>query len=536
MHAWRGRLAALWLGLVAAGCSSAGGADSDPGGGAGGAAANAGAGASQAGGGAPGSKTRVLARGEALDEALSFAFIAGYHRDEQLYLRGAGGALRRVSTWDLPAAYGSDCSVGWSTAGYMQGTGRFTRLQFTSDGAGLVFGERLACPESGRMRVLLHEPANGTTTVLTELPSWPVIAGAAGMTLVLSRRDEDGATHPADPDDVDAFELVDGALDRIAFARGEPWVTAPFYQGGVLMARWQQRVLLLVDGLVAHERSVGARDFEPSSLFAELGSDEISRLRESPSGTRLCAVTEAGQAMGEPGQRGWVLTPAGRWLPTPMLENSYGRCEFSPDESRVLFGTHIYELRGDALFEIASDAVPPGSAPWRSDLYGHDEHGFARIAWTTLARETMLPTDALPALCGPRPAGTTAASVQLHVPPDARPLAIGKVSCGCIDCDASGSFAWHVDSARVETVETPWGEHDVYGVAWLPDGGAVVATTQSRGTAAGGQREMQPSAGSYLRVHADGAVETIGPLLGVSGAIHSVASFPASPASSASWY
>ena len=114
------------------------------------------------------------------------------------------------------------------------------------------------------------------------------------------------------------------------------------------------------------------------------------------------------------------------------------------------------------------------------------------------------------------------------LPPDDRPLAILKSSCGCIDCDISGSSAWHAESGSVSILEEVWGEHEVYGVAWLADGGAVLLSTQ-RGRSDPEQTEAQsrPSPGAFFHVDAAGAVQTIGPLPGVQGILHSPIALPA---------
>src|ERR1044071_8210964 len=124
--------------------------------------------------------------------------------------------------------------------------------------------------------------------------------------------------------------------------------------------------------------------FAASSQLDALGSAQISWLSESSSGTRLCAIADADETMIGGDGRGWVLTPVGRWLSTPVSSSRPYRCDFSPDERRVMFGRRIYDVRDDALVEVpsaAEGAVPAGSAPWLGDLYGHDEDGFARIAW-----------------------------------------------------------------------------------------------------------------------------------------------------------
>jgi hypothetical protein len=79
----------------------------------------------------------------------------------------------------------------------------------------------------------------------------------------------------------------------------------------------------------------------------------------------------------------------------------------------------------------------------------------------------------------------------------------------------------------VETVETVRGEHQVYGVAWLRDGGAVVASTQAE-PSRDGPPATWPGSGSFLHVRADATVELVDPQPGVDGVIHSPIGLPPS--------
>jgi hypothetical protein len=55
----------------------------------------------------------------------------------------------------------------------------------------------------------------------------------------------------------------------------------------------------------------------------------------------------------------------------------------------------------------------------------------------------------------------------------------------------------------------------------LSDGGAVVLSTQSDRGGPSAQAALRPAPGAFFLVGADGAVETIGPLPGVEGVVHS---------------
>jgi hypothetical protein len=113
----------------------------------------------------------------------------------------------------------------------------------------------------------------------------------------------------------------------------------------------------------------------------------------------------------------------------------------------------------------------------------------------------------------------------LVVPPDDRDLAIVKLDCSCEDCDESATLAWRPSTATVRLIEEPMA-HDMFGVAWPNDGGAVLLSTQSGPIDDGGLQEPRPEPSSYFAVNAKGHVKTVGPIDGPKGVTHAPAVLP----------
>ncbi len=468
-----------------------------------------------------------IAATEPLAGVLSFAFKAGYHGQEQIWLRGVDGALVRISDWDVGPDYDETCGASWSTGGYSGG--RFGPLQFDPAGERLLFTEHVACHSTRNQqdwRVLAHDLRSGTTRVLAEAAERPSILVSADAVVIMVRHV--AATFPAQPirsGGIELVELVEGALRPIDVPTGGGWLRIGNGEAAHLLHH-RDRALLLADGIPALEKVDGV--WQQSELADALAGADISAVAASPSGDRLCAATSRVRpGGGREDTVAWVLDVDGDWQSTSLPGSGWvGRCFWFPDESAVAFDSSFVRIDAAGLVAIP---LPGGTTigvagAWRGDFYGTDPktRALMRIAGSTLEAETALAAEAMPPLCaGGLP--------HVRLPPDDRPLAIVKVSCGCIDCDISGSFAWHSERGTMEVVEEPWGEHDVYGVAWLADGGAVVLSTQSMGFGTAGAGEPRPEAASFFLVTADGAIETVGPLPDVVGTLHS----PLAPPSSA---
>ena len=131
-------------------------------------------------------QARDIAHSKPLAEALSFAFKAGYHDEEEIWLRGEDESLVRISTWDTDPPYTDTCGISWSTGGYTGG--RFGRIHFAPGGDYLLFSENLACnPTAHPSRVLAHELASGVTRVLAETTEQPSIIVSEDVAIVVVR-------------------------------------------------------------------------------------------------------------------------------------------------------------------------------------------------------------------------------------------------------------------------------------------------------------------------------------------------------------
>jgi hypothetical protein len=464
--------------------------------------------------------SRPIGEAAPLGEALSFAFKAGYHAEEQIWVRGAGGALRRISTWTTDPPYTDTCGVAWSTLGYVGG--RFGPLHLDASGTYLLFTESLACNTTRQKfpsRVLAHDLVAGTTRMLLETGSRPTIVATGQSAVVVVEHVPAGDPPPLAPD-IELFEFQGDALFPIELPQDG---RAPV-QGlsAPALLSWTDRVLLLVPGLPALERVGGA--WRAARVMDALAGADISVIADSPGKTRLCAATSAvGPAGGREDSVGWVLDAQGEWLSTSLAEIGWVQtCTWAPDETKVAFGSLFYDVQADRLvgrpFPTWQTMAIRGA--WRGALYGTDVENRAvvRVDWDTRAPEIVLASDVFAGLCPA--AGHGAGTPQLLLPPDDRPLAIVKSSCGCIDCDLSGSVAWHAETSALAAIEEVWGGHQVYGVAWLEGGSAAVLSTQSA-SSDDGAAEVRPGAGAFFLVGADGAVETVGPLPGVRGVLHS---------------
>jgi hypothetical protein len=463
--------------------------------------------------------TRPIGEAAPLGEQLSFAFKAGYHDQEQIWLRGEGGALRRISNWTTDPPYTDTCAVGWSTLGYVGG--RFGPLYLDASGTYLLFTESLACNTTRQKfpsRVYAHDLVSGTTRRLLETGSRPtIVASEQTAVVVVEHLSAADPPPPLAPGDVELFEFQGDALFPIEVPQVDDAPVRGLSNPQLLS--WTDRVLLLVPGLPALERVGGT--WQVSRVMDALEGAEISVIAASPSKTQLCAATSLVlPAGGREDSVGWVLDARGEWLSSRLAGAGWVQtCTWAPDETTVAFGSLFYDVETDRLvsrpFPTWRTTALRGT--WRGALYGTDTENrtIVRVDWDTRTPETVLASEAFAGLC------PAAGTPQLRLPPDDRALAIVKSSCGCIDCDVSGSVAWNAETSALTTIEEVFGEHQVYGVAWLADGGAAVLSTQGMGGGFGDTSGARPAPGAFFLVGADGAVDTVGPLPGVQGVLHS---------------
>lgn len=476
---------------------------------------------------APAPADEVVGRAGPLGEPLSFVFKAGAAADEQIWLRGSGGALLRISTWDRDPPYTDTC--GFSIGQYVDGAGRFGPVRFAPGGRTLLFTESLACDFSTQRypsRVLAHDLVSGTTRVLLEIDWRPLVLVTNDTAVVVVHHV--GRTDPqqaARPEELDLFELVEGALVPIAVPRGDRWLQVRGHDRARLLW-WAGRILLLVQGIPALERVDGT--WRPSEAIDALVGLDISTLAESPSGTRLCAATSRlrEEGGGREDALGWLLSPDGQWISTLLAGTTHVQsCSWAPDETRVLFDSRLYEIGSSGLVPIETPFSPwREEGSFRDGLYAPGpDRSIVRMDWHTLQTETVL-TD-IPRLCEESSVAPFEPSVPRAirpiVAPDDRPLAILRQRCGCEDCDISGSLTWNIATGELQLIEEAWGEHQAYGIDWLPDGGAVMLSTQARREDPMQDLEQRPPPGSYFAVSPGGQVELVGPLPGVEDVLHS---------------
>lgn len=460
----------------------------------------------------------VIARVEPLGEPLEVAFKAGYHADEQLWLRGASGALRRIETWKADPRWEPTCCCSFSTGGYREGAGRFGPLVIDHSGRYLLVAEQLACePETGAFptRILAHEISTGVTRVLAETRVMPSITVSPHGTFVsVDRRSGD---HPAA---LELFELREDALRSMDLPEGgEPLA----FSEEVAVLRWKDaRYVILPHAAALEDRGQG---FEPTTLFDGFAGPMVTAIGESPSGERLCLGTRELSGPDEGRTRVAVLQPDGRWLTAELGTHFVGRCVFSADERHLATTSQVLRLTDDEL--VVNNDVPTVVGTWRDRLFairgeGDPAQSLVEIGWESLVTP-LVGLSELPALCGSRDPASF--HLALSLPPDDRPLALLALSCGCTDCDISGSVALRLDDLGLETIEVADGEHDVHDTVFVPSGGALVFSAQR----APGEDEsdVQPEAGAFFAIDPDGNVTTEGPLPSVKGVLHGGAVMPA---------
>jgi hypothetical protein len=451
-----------------------------------------------------------------------FAFKAGYYDAEQVWLTNGAGEARQVPT-GVPMPWPMSCPLGLSTDGYYEGAGRFGDLVSDPTGRYVLFDEALGCPgyAEGQSRVLAYDVTTGVTRVLLETSN-PAQLEVSRDGIVVSVSHPPSQASPGNTPDQPAIELFtffEGAFEPVPVPT-TPTALHVSFTGRI--ERLGEHVLLLAYGFPPLERVGGT--WQNSALFDQVDGFELDIAITARSGQRMCGKANKNNADGVREESVlWTLDADGRWQSKSIDPDTVARsCLWSPDETRVAFGASDLVFDADTFEPIA----PPSSTrmsylwAWGDELYGRTDDGqhIVRVDWSTLAAEQVPALADMPELCGTSDARSR--SLWLEQPSDDRDVAIVKESCGCIDCDVSGSVAWNRAAGSLTVVEEPFGGHDVFDIAWPADRDAVVLSTQGGALPDNASREVRPARGSFFAIDAMGGVKTVGPLAGPVGVLH----------------
>jgi hypothetical protein len=450
-----------------------------------------------------------------------FAFKAGLDGDEQIWLWLEGDRLHPVSTWASPDRVSG---ISRSTAGYVEGSGRFSGLQFDHQRRFLLAAERVSAdPQRGPSRRLVaYELATGKTTFisLNEATGTPEgsplgevrILASATATLVLVPVSGDVYVGPMSlPVRHSLFEWQDGAL--VPSASDQPMnLGASSLQALADLAG--DPVLL---GTGVYRRQQGQWQ---AVLQGNRPSDSFVNHRVSPAGDVLCLIQYV--------QQGSLIRLVGADGNTQDL-TCQGRardCAFSPD------GNLLY-LSGCAQPLIARDGTTR-PAP-RVRLFGGARAGSGEAAVTlgVVQNENIfMPGPPPPELIAfdwrtlaTRPRDSTALRSlgercrvdEIETPASGAGVGVVGVSCGCIDCDDGLGYALDVQSEQLHAIHAPGGSAFIRGSILL--GSAVVTT------AVGGNLFDPSSRGSSVFWSDAARTRLLGPLTGVSGVVHGAVAY-----------
>jgi hypothetical protein len=234
----------------------------------------------------------------------------------------------------------------------------------------------------------------------------------------------------------------------------------------------------------------------------------------SPSGDRLCVVGKNGSQL-----EGFVLGPNEElWRVELGSHEPFWtgmRCAFA-SEDRVMLGSQLFSI-DDAGLSALGDPITNFTL-WGSlegALYGVASDQVVRVDVAAGGEpgepEVLIDAGELSLLC--ERSGST--STEMIFAPDARPLAIVKRSCGCIDCDISGSMALDLRTGEHTLIERSFGEHELYKVAWPPPGGALLFSTQFNSP-----DDPQPPHGSIYSIDTSANVSVEAVLPSAEGGLH----------------
>lgn len=435
--------------------------------------------------------------GTPLADTVSMAFKSGYGSAEQIWLRDVSDNSVQVSGWDPSPMIGLYSS--WSTSGYPEGSGRFGTLRFDHSGAFLLFRETLDDQDPsapGLERMVAYEVATGRARELLRTSRNAirgVIVGEDATVLVVDSSDTEPVLYDFDSGTATRIDVPTGSALSLLDRPISP------------MPRFGGRSQLLVDGIPPLEKAPGG--WVLSTAFSGVVGTWFS-VAASAAGDRLCVVgrLDATTATGV----GYIL---GGPTPVQVSAESYGSCMFAASGSQVYFPSNsrieAHLLDGTTLWSLA-DASLFGEASGK--LYVSQTDAIATVDPATGALlDTVLPNAGTVAGCG----GPGSAQI-VFLPRGTDPTALVKVSCGCTDCDISGTVAVRLDTFEVTIVEQPIanGDHAVYSALRAASGDFVLASTQVDNSSG------VPAPGSFFLIHQQGGSELVGPLPGVTGFIH----------------
>jgi hypothetical protein len=431
-----------------------------------------------------------------------FAFKAGLDQTEQIWLWLDGGRLHPVSTWsgDDPVT-----TIGRSTAGYMEGFGRFGPLRFDHQRRFLLTSERITDstrrPRPPSRRMVSYELATGNVILTAPLTDWtPEVLTTPTTTLVVAPV---AGRAPGKPwlYTVVNGKLVAGPGAAEIVAPDSPFATAadvggePVLAVGRLVVRRQEGVWRTIDGL-------------------DVGS--YWQLAGAPSNDAVCLI---GRQPGSPPPTVSFLLTAEQGLRPLPCEGLPTSCTFSPGGDLLyLEGCKEQVIGRDLKARAATDVrLGPGAGVRVGQatltLGSVSVHGVVEgirpvitaFDWQTLQATPIPPVDQqlLPDNC---------AILSIDSPASGTGIAVVRTHCGCTDCYDGSAYALDLAAQKLYLIHER-GEALIYGTALL--GAAAVTTMTGTGVLRTGDE------GAPLLFWSDASgTRLVGPLPEVRGLLH----------------